>query len=227
MKSYLELEKKLGVCFINKSILIEALTHSSYGNEHDCTFNERLEFLGDAVLELCMSRFIFNKFSQMSEGDMTKRRAQSVREEALFIYASHLGLSDYLYLGHGEELSGGRERPAVIADAFEAVLGAVYKDFGFDKAYEVFEKIVVPYVNEVLDIKDYKTMLQEEVQADKRSLTYRIINEEGPAHNKVFTAEVLMDGDLIMGRGVGKTKKDAEQEAAREALKKKANTKIN
>ena len=130
-----------------------------------------------------------------------------------------------MYLGRGEELTGGRTRKAVIADAFEAVLGAVFKEFGFDKAYEVFSKIVIPYIDEVVSIKDFKTILQEEVQADKRSLSYRIIKEEGPAHDKVFTAEVLMDGNLIMGCGVGKTKKDAEQEAARQALLKKAYTK--
>lgn len=224
MKHYSELEKKLGVDFNDKSVLIEALTHSSYGNEHNCPFNERLEFLGDAVLELSMSKYLISKY-QMAEGDMTKRRAQAVREEALDIYAAHLELPSYLYLGRGEELTGGRTRKAVIADAFEAVLGAVFKEFGFDKAYEVFSKIVIPYIDEVVSIKDFKTILQEEVQADKRSLSYRIIKEEGPAHDKVFTAEVLMDGNLIMGCGVGKTKKDAEQEAARQALLKKAYTK--
>ena len=224
MKHYSELENKLGVEFKDKSILIEALTHSSYGNEHNCPFNERLEFLGDAVLELSMSKYLISKY-QMAEGDMTKRRAQAVREEALDIYAAHLVLPSYLYLGRGEEMTGGRARKAVIADAFEAVLGAVFKEFGFDKAYEVFSRIVIPYIDEVVSIKDFKTILQEEVQADKRSLSYRIIKEEGPAHDKVFTAEVLMDGNLIMGCGVGKTKKDAEQEAARQALLKKAYTK--
>lgn len=220
MKHYSLLEQKLGLSFKNKNILIEALTHSSYGNEHGCDFNERLEFLGDAVLELSMSKYLISKY-KMAEGDMTKKRAQSVREEALVIYASHLNLNEYLYLGHGEEMTGGRLRPAVIADAFEALLGAVFKEFGFDTAYEVFSKIVIPYIDEVNSIKDFKTILQEEVQADKRTLDYRIVKEEGPAHNKQFTAEVLMD-NIIMGRGVGKTKKDAEQEAAKVALLKKA-----
>ena len=221
MKHYTELEKKLGVEFSRKQLLIEALTHSSYGNEQGVPFNERLEFLGDAVLQLCMSKYLISKFST-DEGDMTKRRAQAVREEALNIYAKHLDLASYLYLGKGEEMTGGRERPAVIADAFEAVLGAIFKEFGFNKAYSVFTKIVIPYVDEVVSLKDFKTMLQEQVQADKRTLAYRIIHEEGPAHNKRFTAEVLMDDVLIMGRGVGKTKKEAEQEAARQALAKKA-----
>ncbi len=223
MKHYSQLEEKLGLNFKDKSILIEALTHSSYGNEHQCSFNERLEFLGDAVLELSMSKYLITKYPHMPEGDMTKRRAQAVREEALNIYASYLELPQYLYLGRGEEQSGGRKRKAVIADAFEALLGAVFKQFGFEIAYETFSKIVIPYIDEVTSIKDFKTILQEEVQADKRSLSYRIINEEGPAHDKVFTAEVLMDG-IIMGQGVGKTKKDAEQEAAKIALKKKAYT---
>lgn len=224
MKHYSQLEEKLGLNFKDKSILIEALTHSSYGNEHQCTFNERLEFLGDAVLELSMSKYLITKYPHMPEGDMTKRRAQAVREEALNIYASYLELPQYLYLGRGEEQSGGRKRKAVIADAFEALLGGVFKQFGFETAYETFSKIVIPYIDEVTSIKDFKTILQEEVQADKRSLSYRIINEEGPAHDKVFTAEVLMDG-IIMGQGIGKTKKDAEQEAAKIALKKKAYTK--
>lgn len=223
MKHYSQLEEKLGLNFKDKSILIEALTHSSYGNEHQCSFNERLEFLGDAVLELSMSKYLITKYPHMPEGDMTKRRAQAVREEALNIYASYLELPQYLYLGRGEEQSGGRKRKAVIADAFEALLGAVFKQFGFEIAFETFSKIVIPYIDEVTSIKDFKTILQEEVQADKRSLSYRIINEEGPAHDKVFTAEVLMDG-IIMGQGVGKTKKDAEQEAAKIALKKKAYT---
>lgn len=219
MKHYSELEEKLGLKFKHKEVLIEALTHSSYGNEHNVPFNERLEFLGDAVLELAMSKYLIAKYST-DEGDMTKRRAQAVREEALDIYASHLGLSEYLYLGKGEEATGGRKRPAVIADAFEALLGAVFKEFGFDIAYETFSKLVIPYVDEVVSIKDFKTILQELVQADKRTLEYRIVQEEGPAHNKRFTAEVLMDGNLIMGRGIGKTKKDAEQEAAKQALEK-------
>ncbi len=217
MKKFTELEQKLGISFTHKEILIEALTHSSYGNEHGVPFNERLEFLGDAVLELLMSKYLIGKF-KTDEGDMTKRRAQAVREEALNIYANHLGLSDYLFLGKGEESTGGRRRPAVIADAFEALLGAIFTEFGFDTAYKVFSRIVIPYVDEVVSIKDFKTILQELVQADKRTLEYRIILEEGPAHNKRFTSEVLMDGNLIMGRGVGKTKKDAEQEAAKEAL---------
>ena len=219
MESYNELEEKLGVVFKDKNILKEALTHSSYGNEHNCTFNERLEFLGDAVLEVSMSKYLYSTYN-MNEGDMTKKRAQAVREEALDIYASKISLNKYLLLGKGEDSTGGRERPAIIADAFEAVLGACFLEFGFDTTYEVFERLVVPYINEVVDIKDFKTILQEYAQSDKRSLQYEIIGQTGPAHNTLFEAIVKMDDDIIMGHGFGKTKKDAEQAAAKEALDK-------
>jgi ribonuclease-3 len=219
MKDYKELEKKLGVTFKNKALIIEALTHSSYGNEHNCNFNERLEFLGDAVLEVSMSKYLFTNYN-LDEGEMTKKRAQAVREEALDIYASKIGLNEYLLLGKGEESTGGRERPAIIADAFEAVLGACFLEFGFDKTYEIFEHIVVPYVGEVVGIKDYKTTLQEYAQSDKRTLSYEIIGQTGPAHNILFEAVVKMEDNIIMGHGFGRSKKDAEQAAAKEALNK-------
>ncbi|MCR5786652.1 MAG: ribonuclease III [Acholeplasmatales bacterium] len=221
MKDYKDLEEKLGVEFKDSTNIREALTHSSYGNEHNCPFNERLEFLGDAVLEVSMSKFLYSNYN-LNEGEMTKKRAQAVREEALDIYASKIGLNEYLLLGKGEEATGGRERPAIIADAFEAVLGACFLEFGFDKTYEVFERIVVPYVSEVVGIKDYKTTLQEYAQSDKRSLSYEIIGQTGPAHNLLFEAVVKMDENIIMGHGFGRTKKDAEQAAAREALTKRA-----
>lgn len=218
MKNYKELLKSLGIAFQDETLIKTALTHSSYANENGGECNERLEFLGDAVLELCMSKYLINKYS-ISEGDMTKKRAQSVREEALVIYASHLHLADYLYLGNGEEQSGGRGRPAIIADAFEALLGAIFIQFGFDKTYEIFSNIVVNYIDEVLFIKDYKSIFQELVQADKRSLRYEIVAKKGPSHNSVFEAVVMME-DIIMGRGEGKTKKEAEQNAAKMALEK-------
>ena len=164
-----ELEEKLGYKFNDKSLLKEALTHSSYSNENNCMCNERLEFLGDAVLELSMSKYLFSHY-KLNEGQMTKKRAQAVREEALDIYATHLCLQDYILLGNGEEMSEGRGRPAIIADAFEAVLGACFLDAGFDMVYEVFSRIVVPFIEEAESIKDYKSIFQELVQADKRSL---------------------------------------------------------
>lgn len=220
MRKISELEEKLGVKFYDPSILETAVTHSSYANENKCVCNERLEFLGDAVLELCMSKFLYNKYS-LNEGDMTKKRAQSVREEALFIYANHIELPSFMKFGNGEEQSGGRGRQAIIADAFEAVLGACFLEFGFDKTYDIFSHIVVSYIDEVLSIKDYKSIFQELVQADKRSVQYEIIDRTGPSHNSTFEAVVKMD-DIIMGHGKGKTKKEAEQNAAKEALAKAA-----
>lgn len=218
MKEINTLCKKLGVEFKNIALLKTALTHSSYANENGGECNERLEFLGDAVLELCMSRYLISRY-KLNEGDMTKKRAQSVREEALVIYASHLDLASYIFLGNGEEQSGGRERPAIIADAFEALLGACFMEFGFDRTYEIFSNIIVKFIDEVLYIKDYKSTLQELVQADKRSLNYEIVSRKGPSHNTTFEAIVMMD-EIIMGRGIGKTKKEAEQNAAKMALEK-------
>lgn len=214
------LEKKLGVSFKNKQIILEALTHSSYANENNTVCYERLEFLGDAVLELAMSKYLIDN-DHLDEGDMTKKRAQAVCEEALVIYASKINLSEHMLLGKGEEQSGGRRRSAIIADTFESILGAVFVDLGFEEAMKLFGRVVVPFISEVLVIKDYKSMFQELVQADKRSISYQIVSETGPSHDKVFEAVAVMDG-IIMGRGTGKSKKDAEQHAACEALKKVA-----
>lgn len=218
MNNIHELEKILDVNFINKKTIIEALTHSSYANEKNCNHNERLEFLGDAVLELCMSTYLFNTMND-AEGQLTKTRATYVCEEALVVYASKIGLNKYLQLGHGEETSGGRERQALIADAFEAVLGAVYLDQGFSVVYELFTRIVLPHINNI-DVLDNKSKLQELMQADKRTINYEIINETGPSHAKLFEAVVKLDGNITLGFGKGKTKKEAEQNAAYEALKK-------
>ena len=213
------LEEILGIHFNNKSLLTEALTHSSYGNEHNTPYNERLEFLGDAVIELLMSQHLYLK-SEISEGQMTKKRAQSVCEEALVKYADKINLKEFILLGHGEELSNGRNRPAIIADCFEALFGAVYLDQGYFVAYELFEKLVIPHLNLLDDIKDYKSTLQEYVQSFKNTISYELIDEQGPAHDKTYTVKVLMDG-ITLGVGVGKTKKEAEQNAAKEAIDKK------
>ncbi len=208
--------QKLFDGFKDKKILSEALTHSSYANEKNTENNERLEYLGDAVLELCMSDYLFRNY-KLSEGEMTKKRAQSVCEDALVVYAEKINLPKYVKLGHGEETSGGRERKAIIADAFEALLGAIYLDQGFNSAQEFFNTVIVPNLVETTSIKDYKSTLQEHVQADKRSLTYSISKEEGPAHNRTFESVCEMDG-IILGKGTGKTKKEAEQNAAKQAL---------
>lgn len=215
-----KLEDILGVKFNDINLLKEALTHPSYANENYCPHNQRLEYLGDAVIELAMSTYLYNKYRSFDEGDMTKRRAQSVCEEALVIYADKFNLSEFLLLGHGEEIKGGRTRASLIADAFEAILGAVYIDLGFKKALEVFERIVLPYIDEVNIIQDYKTKLQELVRTDRMSLQYEIVSESGPAHNKTFESVVKMENGVTLGRGTGKTKKEAEQNAAKMALDK-------
>lgn len=214
------LENKINYHFSNIDLLKLALTHSSYANEHSVECNERLEYLGDAVLELCISEFLYHRI-HFDEGVLSKTRAKAVCEEALNIYAEKIQLSEFLFLGNGEEHSGGRSRPAIIADAFEAVLGAVFLDAGLDATRAVVKKCVLPYFDLVVEFTDYKSTFQEKVQADKRALHYEIVKEEGPANDKTYEAVVYMD-DILMGRGVGKTKKEAEQNAAKEALKKEA-----
>ena len=220
MTNSVKLEDVLGYHFNNKELLTTALTHSSYANEHDIECNERMEFLGDAVLELSMSKYLFSKI-QLDEGVLTKTRAKAVCETALNVYASKINLGQYLYLGKGEEATGGRTRPAIIADALEAVLGAIFLDSSFDTVYEIVNKMFIPYMDEVLKNKDYKSQLQEKLQSEKRTIHYEITKDEGPANNKTFEAVVFMD-DILMGRGIGKTKKEAQQNAAKDALEKEA-----
>jgi ribonuclease-3 len=210
--------------FKDLTLLKTALTHSSYVNEHRFEAdkdNERLEFLGDAVLELAMSEFLYTNFD-LSEGEMTKLRAQHVCEPALVTYAININLGKYLRLGKGEEISGGRNRPALLADAFEALLGAIYLDLGYKSVYHFLDIVVFPLVKagKFINVIDYKSQLQELVQTDSsRSIRYEIINESGPAHNKTFIAEVFMD-NIKMGVGQGHAKKEAEQNAAKVALEK-------
>lgn len=207
----------------------QAFTHSSYVNEHrqlKIKDNERLEFLGDAVLELTVSHYLFKIRPGLSEGEMTKIRAQLVCEASLESYARNLAIGDLMLLGRGEELSGGRERPTVLADAFEAFLGAMYLDVGIEQVHSFVHKIVhEAYTKgEIKQIFDYKSTLQELVQADsKKAIEYRIVSESGPAHNRSFESAVLLD-EIILGRGNGKTKKEAEQRAAKSAIEILANT---
>ncbi|MGL4952202.1 MAG: ribonuclease III [Culicoidibacterales bacterium] len=214
--------------FRDVHVLHRAFMHTSYVNEESRVFesNERLEFLGDAVLELKTSEFLYTTYPQMDEGEMTKFRAQIVREESLVIYAQTLNLGEMLFLGRGEEQTGGRQRPAIIADAFEALLGAVYLDLGMEYVQTILEKIVFPEVATVRqrEYQDFKSQLQELVQTDaSRNVVYEIANESGPAHAKLFVANVIVDG-IAFGTGDGRTKKDAEQQAARAALAKLALT---
>lgn len=197
-----------------------AFTHTSYANEENTISYERLEYLGDAVLELVMSDYLY-KYTDYQEGVMTKLRAHYVCENALYEYSMRLGLNEYLRLGHGENMSGGKYRKAIVADIYEAFIGAIYLDQGLEKAKEFIYSSAIPYVEEQkLDFyDDYKSELQELVQTDKRSLEYLIIDEQGPAHNKTFTAIVKID-NVIYGKGIAHSKKEAEQEAAKSALEK-------
>lgn len=204
---------------INKELLREALTHTSYSNEHKNEKNyERLEFLGDAVLELVTSEYFYSN-TDYKEGEMTKKRASFVCEQALSYYAKELGIDRHIRVGHGQE---GNINDTIIADVFEAVLGAIYLTFGIDNAREYVYEIIVPYIEkDFVFFGDYKTMLQEYVQTDKKSLEYVLVNEYGEAHNKTFEVEVKID-NIIYGRGIGKSKKEAEQKAAFDAYKKSA-----
>ncbi|MBX6394838.1 MAG: ribonuclease III [Alicyclobacillaceae bacterium] len=217
-----ELAERLGISFRDRTLLKQAFTHSSYRNEHrgDTQDNERLEFLGDAVLELLVSEFLFRSYPQMPEGELTRMRAAIVCEPSLVRFATALGLEQYVRLGRGEEMSGGRRRPSLLADVYEALIGAIYLDQGLDAARGFLERFMFPALQQeqapILD--DYKTMLQEYVQkVGLGPLAYRIIDERGPAHHKEFVAQVWVGGQPY-GEGSGRSKKEAEQHAAREAL---------
>ena len=203
----------------NNELLMEALTHSSYSNEHKNTKNyERLEFLGDAVLELITSEY-FYKETSYKEGEMTKKRASFVCEQALAYYAKELEIDKCIRVGHGQE---NNINDTIIADVFESVLGAIYITYGLEEARKYIYEIVVPYIEkDFIFFGDYKTMLQEYVQTDKKSLEYVLIKESGEAHNKTFEVEVKIN-NIIYGRGIGKSKKEAEQQAAFDAYKKSA-----
>lgn len=214
--------EKLGIAFHDTNLLENALTHSSYANEGNrgLKSNERLEFLGDSVLGFVTARYLFERDSA-SEGELTKLRASLVCEKALCSYARALGLGEYLLLGKGERASGGADRPSILADAFEAVIAAIYLDNGLD-AVRAF---LLPYLEEELShqrrpqFKDYKTVLQEIIQQNpEEQLQYELKSESGPDHNKQFTVEVHLNSNVI-GTGKGRSKKEAEQQAAKEALK--------
>ena len=215
-----QLQNNLGYQFKNPALLARALTHSSYANERhvDTGDNERLEFLGDSVLGFITAEYLFANHRDFPEGELTKLRAYAVCEKSLFAYAEEIGLGNYLKLGKGEERTGGRTRPSVLSDAFEAVIAAIYLDGGMDEAKKFVLRFVVPYVEAKPTFKDYKTMLQEVVQKNQgETLEYVLVSETGPDHDKCFTVEVHLNSNVI-GRGVGGSKKKAEQNAAKEAL---------
>ncbi len=195
-----------------------AFTHTSYANEHRIDSYERLEFLGDAVLELITSEYFYLN-SHLKEGDMTKIRASYVCEHALATYAKEIGLNKYIRVGHGQL---DNVNDTIIADVFESVLGAIYLDCGYEVAKRYALDIITPYIkNKTIFLMDYKSALQEMVQTDKESLVYELVKEEGPAHDKTFTVNVMID-DIVYGTGIGKSKKEAEQKAAYDAYKKRA-----
>lgn len=216
-----EVEEKIQYVFQDKQLLVQALTHSSYANEKRIRKkgdNERLEFLGDAVLELISSEFLFHSYQKNSEGELTKLRASLVCEPALAHCAREIGLDRYLMLGRGEEATGGRKRDSIVSDALEAVIGAIYLDGGFTNAKEFVLRTVLSDVENQRFFYDSKTILQEMLQAKgENDLCYEILSEEGPDHDKCFTAAAKLHGQII-GKGEGRTKKAAQQKAAYKAI---------
>ena len=217
----MEIEKSIGYTFKNKKLLEKALTHTSYAYENKVESNEKLEFLGDSILEFISSKYIYSKYPNLKEGEMTKVRATVVCEESLHKVAKLHGFSDFLKLGKSEQLSGGKNRPAILADSVEAVIAAIYLDGGL----EPVDKFIVENLSNEIEmatkhvgIRDYKTVLQEKLQEHGEvKIEYQIISEKGPDHDKIFEAQVSCDG-RILAKGKGKSKKEAHMSAAKKAL---------
>ena len=216
-----ELEKKISYCFKDKELLKQALTHSSFSNEQKIKKwknYERIEFLGDAVLELVSSEYFYHTYPEETEGNLTKMRASAVCEQALAITARQLMLGSYMVFGKGEESNGGRDRDSIIADCVEAIIGAIYLDSGIDEAKRFIHEFVLNDLDHKRLFYDAKSILQERIQEDKLGeLTYELVGELGPEHEKVFLVEARLNGEKI-GYGEGKSKKTAQQHAAYDAL---------
>jgi ribonuclease-3 len=222
MKDLKELEDKLEYRFNNSNYLVTALTHSSYANETKTKggSNERLEFLGDSILGLVVADYLFKKYPDLPEGDLTKKRAALVCEKACCGFSQQLEVGKYLLLSHGEQNSGGRTRSSILADAFESITAAIYLDGGMEEARKFILRFVLPLLktSKPKAFKDYKTALQEIIQQNpEERLEYVLTGESGPDHDKHFTVEVHLNSNVI-GKGGGRSKKEAEQQAAREAL---------
>ena len=223
------LKEKFDISFNNEALLVEAMTHSSYANEHKemkGIYNERIEFLGDAVLELIISDWLFRQFPHFKEGQLTKLRAQIVCEDSLSMLAKECSLNEYMLLGKGETLSGGREKPAVLCDVFEAFVGALYLDKGMEEVQRFLDQVIVPKIKNGRYelITDFKTELQEYLQQNGTvHIRYELIKEEGPSHDKVFTVQVTVDGKKYKTAS-GKTKKAAEQMAAKLTMEELTNS---
>ena len=217
----LEFQKQIGYSFKNAEYLHTALTHSSYANEytlHKIEYNERMEFLGDAVLEVIISDFLYRNFPEMPEGKMSRKRASLVCEPALAYCAREIGLGTYLLLGHGEDLGGGRNRDSILSDALEAVIGAIYLDGGIEEAKAFIMKHVLNDIEHKQLFTDSKTVLQEMLQKDhKEHIIYEQTGASGPEHNRTFYVDVLL-GDKVIGSGSGRTLKAAGQDAAYHAI---------
>ena len=211
---------KLNIRYDNIDIYNQAFTHTSYANEMKCESYERLEFLGDAILELIISEYLYRN-TDYEEGRMTKLRSHYVCENALYEYSVKLGLNEYIKLGKGQQEQDGKHCKAIVADIFESFIAAIYLDSGLNEVKKFIYKYVIPIIeSNTLDFfNDYKSKLQEFVQTDKKSLEYILVNEIGPAHNKTFEIEVRING-ILYGKGCAKSKKEAEQLAARDALEK-------
>ena len=214
------LKEKFDISFKNEALLVEAMIHSSYANEHKemkGIYNERIEFLGDAVLELTISDWLFRQFPHFQEGQLTKLRAQIVCEDSLSLLAKECSLNEYLLLGKGETLSGGREKPAILCDVFEAFIGALYLDKGVNEVQRFLNLVVIPKIKNGRYelITDFKTELQEYLQQNGPvHIRYELVKEEGPSHDKIFTVQLIVDGKKY-NTASGKTKKAAEQMAAK------------
>ncbi|MCI1904059.1 ribonuclease III [Enterococcus hirae] len=220
-----ELKTEYGIVFEHVDLLELAFTHSSFVNEHRnlaLEDNERVEFLGDAVLELLISRYVYDHYPDLPEGKLTKIRSAIVREESLAKFAQECHFDRYIRLGNGEEANGGRKRPSLLCDLFESFLGALYLDQGLEKALEFIKQVIFPKIESGMfeQEMDYKTRLQEILQHQGDvNIAYQIVGEEGPAHERTFSTEVIADGK-VLGLGTGKSKKAAEQDAAKLAIRK-------
>lgn len=221
MDNLKELQGKIGYQFKQEGLLRQAVTHSSFANEKHLkkhSDNERLEFLGDAVLEIVSSEFLYKTYPNKSEGDLTKLRASLVCEPTLALCTRELDLGKYLFLGKGEDQTGGRKRNSILSDALESVIGAIYLDGGFEPAKTFIHRFILTDIEHKKLFYDCKTSLQEVIQGNyDEELNYRLVSEEGPDHDKSFSVEARI-GERVIGTGVGHTKKAAEQEAAYQAL---------
>ena len=206
-----------GINFDKDSLINVALTHTSYANEHNTISYERLEFLGDAVLELLCSDYLYES-TKYSEGEMSRMRSLYVCENALYEYSKKISLKDYIRLGNSVRVPN----KTIISDVFEAMMGVLYLEKGYKTCKKLFNELIVPYIESNVDfLKDYKTMFQEQMQTEQKTINYIVTSESGPAHKKIFEVDVMIDG-IVYGHGTGSSKKEAEQNAAKEALSKHA-----